>query len=169
MASEEAHVAHAGFPLATLLFSTINLILFLAILARYVLPPIRESARDRHTRIVEELAEAARAKADAELLRAECAARLAQIDAEIAEIHARAREAAERERQRILADAQATADTIRKDAERAAAAEARLAQEQLRAELVRQAVQLAAESTRRQWSAGDQQRAIADFLAQVRR
>jgi F-type H+-transporting ATPase subunit b len=169
MASEEGHAEHGGIPVATLLFSTVNLAIFLGILARYVLPLVRENARERHTRVVEALAEAARAKADAELLRSQCEARLAQIDAEIEEIHARAREAAERERERILAAAHRTADAIRKDAERAAASELRLTQEQLRAELARQAVQLAAESTRAHWSAADQQRSLAEFLTQVRR
>jgi F-type H+-transporting ATPase subunit b len=82
-------------------------------------------------------------------------------------MRAQAREDAERERDRILAAARTAAEAIRKDAERVAAYEVRRTQQLLRAELVRQAVRLAEDAARSQWSAADQQRFIADFLKQV--
>ena len=170
LASEEAHQHHDnGIPVATLLFSTINLIIFIAILARYVFPAVRDWVRDRRTRVVSALHDAAKAKAEAERLRAEWEARIAGIEQTIAELHAQARLDAQRERDRILAAALQAAEGIRKDAERAAAYEARRAQEQLRAELVRAARRLAEAATRAQWSATDQQRSVAEFLEQVSR
>jgi F-type H+-transporting ATPase subunit b len=168
LASEESH-GHApgGIPWSSLLFSAINLAIFVWVLARFVMPAVRQWVRDRRDQVVNDLRDAAAAKAEAERLKAEWEARLADLQHTIAELHAQAQRDAERERERILAAARAAADAIRKDAERAAAYELRRTQAQLRAELVRQAISLAEEATRAQWTAADQQRFIADFLKQV--
>ncbi|MGH3053962.1 MAG: hypothetical protein ACRDL7_03170 [Gaiellaceae bacterium] len=168
LASEEAHGHEAaGIPWSSLLFSAINLSIFIWVLARFVMPAVRQWVRQRRDQVINDLADAAAAKADAERLRAEWQARLADLERTTAELRAQAQRDAARERARILAAARATADNIRKDAERAAAYEIRRTQELLRAELVRQAVRLAEEATRAQWTAADQQRFIADFLKQV--
>jgi len=168
LASEEAHGHEpGGIPWSSLLFSAINLAIFVWVLARFVMPAVREWVRDRRDLVVNDLRDAAAAKAEAERLKAEWEARLADLQQATAELRAQAQRDAERERERILAAAHAAADAIRKDAERAAAYELRRTQAQLRAELVRQAVSLAEEATRAQWTAADQQRFIADFLKQV--
>jgi F-type H+-transporting ATPase subunit b len=167
LASEEEHAHAAGGSLAPLVFSTINLAIFVWILARFTMPSVRNWVRDRHRQVVQALAEAAAAKAEAERLRSEWQARLAQIDQTIEEMRTRAREDVERERERILAAARKTAEAIRKDAERTAAYEVRRIQQQLRAELVQQAVRLAADTARTHWSPDDQDRFVADFLKQV--
>jgi F-type H+-transporting ATPase subunit b len=132
------------------------------------MPAVRTWVRERRDRVINDLESAAEAKAEALQLKAEWEARLAHLDETIAEMRAQARQDAERERARILAAAQKTADTIRRDAERAAAYEVRRMQEQLRAELVRQALRSAEAQARSQWTAADQERFIADFLTQVR-
>ena len=169
LASEEAHGHGGGIPIAALIFSTINLLIFGYLLARFAMPTVRNWVRGRRARVVTALDEAAVALAEAKRLRGEWEARLAQFDAEMAALRDQARHDAERERERILEAAQRTAASIRRDAERAAAYELRRTQQQLRAELVRRAVQLAEEDTRARWSSADQQRAVADFLKQVPR
>jgi F-type H+-transporting ATPase subunit b len=169
LASEAAHGHETGVPWSSLLFSTINLGIFLWVLARFVMPAVRGWVHDRRAQVVKDLEEAAAAKAEAMRLKAEWVARLADLERTTAELRAQAQHDAELERERILAAARAAADTIRKDAERAAAYELRRTQQLLRAELVQQAVHLAEEATRAQWTAADQQRFIADFLKQVER
>jgi F-type H+-transporting ATPase subunit b len=168
LASEEAHghAAH-GVPWGSLLFSAINLGIFVWVLARFVMPAVRAWVSDRRDQVLNDLKQAAAAKEDAARLKAEWEARLAALERTTAELRAQAQRDAEQERERILAAARAAADAIRKDAERAAAYELRRTQQQLRAELVRQAVRLAEEATRAQWTAADQQRFITDFLEQV--
>jgi F-type H+-transporting ATPase subunit b len=168
-ASEEAHAHDGGIPVTTLLFSTINLLIFLWILGRFAMPTVRAWVRRRRDQVVKDLNEAAAAKAEALRLRDEWAKRLVAIERTAAEMQAQATQDAERERERILAAARATAETIRRDAERAAAYELRRTQDELRAELVREAVRLAEAATRAQWTAADQQRFVNDFLRQVRR
>ena len=167
LASEEAP-HEAGIPWSTLLFSTIILLIFLWVLARYVMPAVRDWVRDRRLRVISDLEAAATAKAEALRLQAEWEARLARLDQTIEEMRAQARQDAERERERILAAAHKTAETIRRDAERAAAYEVRRTQELLRAELVRQALRSAEAQAHSQWTPADQARFIADFLKQVR-
>lgn len=168
LASEEAHGHEAhGIPWGSLLFSAINLAIFIWVLARFVMPAVRQWVQQRRDQVVNDLADAAAAKAAAERLRAEWEARLADLERTTAELRAQAQQDAERERERILAAAHAAADAIRRDAERSAAYEIRRTQQQLRAELVRQAISLAEDATRAQWTPADQQRFIADFLKQV--
>ena len=170
VASEEAHGAHGhdgGIPFGSLLLSAANLLIFVWVLNRFMMPAVRSWVAERRSRVVEALEQAATAKAEAERLRAEWQVRLGELERTAAEMRAQARRDAERERDRILAAAQHLADTIRRDAERTAAYETRRIQDQLRAELVRAAVQLAEERTRAEWTAADQQRFVAEFVKQV--
>ncbi len=166
-AEESAHGHEAQSSAGILVFSAINLLIFLWMLGRFVLPPVRDWVRARRQRVVQALEQAAAAKAEAERLRAQWEERLAQFDATVEEMQAQARRDGERERDRILEAARKTADSIRRDAELAAAYELRRTQEQLRAELVRQALRLAEGAARTQLSAADQERFVAEFLKQV--
>ncbi len=167
-ASEAAH-GHGGggIPILTLLFSTVNLLIFGFILSRYALPPVRQWVRDRRNQIVTDLEEAAKARGEAMRLKAEWEDRLAKLEETIGQMREQARQDAERERQRILAEAHRMADTIHRDAERTIAAEIRGVQNELRARVVREAVQSAEGQVREKWTADDQQRFIADFVQQV--
>ena len=170
-AAEEAeHVAEheaQGIPWSSLIFSTINFAIFIGVLARFVWPPVKSWLRERHDKVVAELEAAAAAKAEAEQMQAQWRQRLAQLESEIAALREQARKDIDIERERILAAANKTADTIRRDAERAAAAEVRRAQQELRQLLVKEAVRFAAESAKKGWNAEDQQRSIEEFLRQV--
>lgn len=171
LATEEGHSgAHphaAGIPVWPLFYATVNLLIFLWVLARFALPAVRNFVRDRRKQIVEALETAAAAKAEALKLQAEWETRLAQFEQSVQEMREQARRDAERERDRILASAHKTAEAIRKDAELAAAYELRRTQELLRAGLVQQALRLAEDTARTALTAADQQRFVADFLKQV--
>lgn len=168
LASEEAHHNGHEASFGDLVFPTINFVLFLWILGRFVMPGIRRAVRDRRDTIVAALEEAERAKAAAERLRQEWHERLTQLEHLAAEMRGQAIADAERDRERILAAAHKTAEAIRRDAERAAAYEVSRTQQVLRAELVRRALAVAEGETRARWTAVDQQRSIDEFLTQVR-
>lgn len=156
-----------GFPLWSLIFSAINLTLFVLVLRRFALPPIRTWVRERHDRILRDLNAAADARAAAEQLKADWEARVAGLDDTLAAMRAQAQRDAEIERQRILAEAQRTAERVVRDAEQAAAAELRELQTQLRAELADRALRLAEETVRREWTDADQNRFVDEFVRQV--
>ena len=169
-ASESAHHEHGpgGIPWGTLLFSSINAGIFVFLLARFAWPPIRSWIAERRTTIVQTLAQAERAKREAEQLQQEWERRFAGLQTEIDTMRQQARADVARERGQILAAAQRTAESIRRDAERAAEQEQRAAQQLLREEIARRALALATEQARRQLTRTDHDQFINDFLQQVR-
>jgi F-type H+-transporting ATPase subunit b len=168
-AGEEANEhGHGGIAWGMLLFSIINFVIFGWIIVRYAIPVARDWVRDRHDRIVAELEAAAKARAEAEQLKAQWEARLAALDREIQQIRAAAEADAARERDRILAEARKTAEAIRDDARRAAAQEVRHAEAELRQEVALRAVSLAAQLVREQMTTADQERFVSEFLREVK-
>lgn len=157
----------AGIPWLTLLFSTVNVLIFAWVLNKFAMPSIRAWVKDRHDRIIRDLNAADEARAEATRIKAEWERRLAELEAGIATMRAQAQQDAERERERILAEAQKTAERIQRDAEQAAAAEIRQVRTQLRAELTRRAMDLAEQSVRERWNDADQDRFVSDFIKQV--
>lgn len=170
-AEGEGHAGHGeghGIPWLTLFFATVNLSIFLLILARFLGPTIRHWVADRRDRVIAELDAAARARAEAERLQAEWQARIDNLSREIDEIHRRARSQAEHERDQILNAARETAERIASDAERAAANEVRRAQESLRDEVAREAVTAAERLIRERLTPADHDRFVREFADEVK-
>jgi F-type H+-transporting ATPase subunit b len=167
-AATDPHADHHGIPWSTLFFSAVNFSLFLFLLYRTALPAVRNWAIARRDRIVDELEQAARARAEAEALKAEWERRMERMEHELAGIRDQALADAQRERERILQAAQATAAAIAADAERAAAQELRKAIADLRAQVAREAVATAGEVLRDRLTEADQNRFVEDFLREVR-
>lgn len=168
-AAEAGHGHGGEVPVLTLLFSSINLLIFAFILGRYAIPGVRLWVRTRRNNIVTDLEEAAAALGDARRLKAEWEEKVAQLDDTIRRMHEQARLDAERERERIIGSAREVAASILRDAERTIAAELRRMRAELRAELVREAVALAEGELRKSWTVADQRRFVADFIDQVSR
>lgn len=162
------HDEHHGIPWATLLFSTINLGIFVFLIVRFAWPAIRAWLVERHTTIVRTLADAETAKREAEQLKQEWQRRLDGLQAEIDAMRQKASADIAREREQLLAAAQRTAEGIRRDADRVAEQQLRAAQAQLRDEVARRALALATERARTDLTAADHDRFIGDFLQQVR-
>jgi F-type H+-transporting ATPase subunit b len=163
---EEHHGAH-GVPWAKLAFSTVNFLIFVYILRRYAWPALRNWAAERRSAIANALAQAERAKRDAEVLRAEWQRRLDSLAGELEGLLAQARADIAAERDQILAAARRTAEAIRRDAQRTADSEIRHAQEALRAEVAKQALAIAERLAPQRLTAADQQRFVAEFVRQV--
>jgi F-type H+-transporting ATPase subunit b len=164
-----AHAEHHGIPWAKLLFSTINLAIFVAILRRFAWPMVRDFLAARRAQIVADLEHAARAKREAEKLAAEWKERLAGLAAEIDAMRNKASSEIEAERAEILAAARRMAESIRRDAEKVAGQELSGARTRLRAEVARQALEIASRLAAERLSAEDQRRFVSEFTEQVGR
>jgi len=164
---EEHHGGAHGVPWAKLAFSTINLGIFLYILRRFAWPVLRNWVAERRTAIAGALAQAERAKREAEALRAEWQRRLDRLGGELEGLLAQARGDIAAERDQILAAARRTAEAIRRDAQRTAESEIRNAQEALRAEVAKQALAIAERLAPQRLTPADQQRFVAEFVQQV--
>jgi F-type H+-transporting ATPase subunit b len=166
-AGDAPHGEHHGIPWGKLIFSTINLLIFLSILRRFAWPSVREWLSARRDQIVADLESAARAKHEAEQLQAQWKERLAKLSDEIAGMRKQAQAEIEAEREQILSDAKQMADSIRSDAEKVAAQELRSAQAMLRVEVAKHALAIASRIAEERLSAGDQRRFVDEFLQQV--
>jgi F-type H+-transporting ATPase subunit b len=156
-----------GIPFGTILFSTINLLIFGYIVGRSGVPLVRQWVRTRRNHIVTDLEEAAAARGEALRLKAEWEQRIATLEETIRQMREQARQDSERERERILADAHKVAEGIHRDAERTIGAELRGMRAELRAKLVHEAVRLAEAEVRKQWTPADQERVVTEFVRQV--
>jgi F-type H+-transporting ATPase subunit b len=173
-AEAEHHEAH-GVPWAKLLFSFVNLAIFLSLLPRLApailpklgLPGSSADLRDRRRRVVEALEQAAVAKRESERLQAEWQQKLASLNDELQALRAQAAQDIAAEREQILAAARRLAETIRRDAERAAAQEVRSAGERLREEVAARAFEAACRLAAARIGAADQRRFVGEFIDEV--
>ena len=162
------HDAPHGIPWAKLIFSTINLAIFVGILARFVWPGVKASLLSRRTEVIDLLEKAAQAKAESERLQKEWQTRLANLNVELEEMRRQAAADISAERERILDAAKHVAETIQRDAVRAAEQEVRSAEAELRQEVAAQALAVARRLAGERIRPDDQRRFVAEFLEQVR-
>jgi F-type H+-transporting ATPase subunit b len=167
LAAEGHHAEQHGIPWATLIFSTINFVIFFWVMKRFAWPAVRSWVEDRRSDVVKALEEAGHAKEEADRLKAEWERRLATLSEEIEAMRRQARVEIDRERDKILASARKAADGIREDARRLADQEVREAQVSLRQEVARQAFEIAGRMTVERLTAADQSRFFDEFLNKV--
>ena len=151
-----------------MLWAAVNFLLFVALLVRFLRAPIRDYFRARSERLMEGLAAGARAREQAEALRAAIARDLADLPALRQRLRADLLAAAERERDQLIARGRQAADRIRADARVLAEQEFAAARNALRDELIDEAVRQASGQLRRALKPGDQERLLRDFIASAR-
>ncbi|NOT57482.1 MAG: ATP synthase F0 subunit B, partial [Deltaproteobacteria bacterium] len=156
-----------GWGLGGLFFSTVNFVIFAAILRKYALPAVRDTIRQRRDKIVQALNEAKRAKEEAEALRAEYEHKLAGLASEQQRLQSQALEAAEREKSRILAEASRAAERMQIEARQIAQRELGEARRVLRQEVSEQAVRLATEMVTARLNQNDQRRFVQNLVTEV--
>jgi F-type H+-transporting ATPase subunit b len=167
-AAIEEHQSEAhGVPWMKLALSTINLCIFLYIVRRSAWPTLRNWVAERRAAVATALAQADRAKREAEALRAEWQRRLDRLAGELESMLQQARADIAIERDQILAAARRTAEAIHRDAQRTAESEIRSAQEALRAELAAQALATAERLAPQHLTPVDQQRFVGEFVERV--
>ncbi len=161
--------AHAGGEnaLKQTMYQTLNLALLLGILFYFGRKPIADFFASRREEIQSELSEAASLLSQAEQRNAELQRRLLDLDAEVENIREAARRRADEEAERILSDARATAERIRRDAQSAVALELRRAQAELREEAADLALELAARKLQDQVGDADRDRLVDEFIVRV--
>jgi F-type H+-transporting ATPase subunit b len=148
-------------------FVLVNFAILLGLLAWKGWPIGQQVARERHDLIKTALDEAARLRQEAADKLAGYEKRLAAADAEIQQLVTSMRADAQKEKDRILAAAQAQAAQMKRDAEQRIAAEI----EHARAELTREVTAAATAATekllREKLAPADQHKLVAGFIADV--
>jgi F-type H+-transporting ATPase subunit b len=149
-------------------FMLINFAILLGILAKWGWPLAQKTARERHDLIKTALDEAARLRQQAADKLADYESRLKAADLEIKQLVEGMRADARKEADRIRAAAEAQAAQMARDAEQRIAAEIELARAQLTREVTAAAAAATEKLLRDKLTAGDQQKLVAGFIADVR-
>jgi F-type H+-transporting ATPase subunit b len=160
--------AHA--PSATqLLLPAINFLIFLYLIKRFAMPLVRGHLRARRDEIVTALAEADESKRSAEALVRDYRARLARLEEESQRLRGELAAEGEREKAKLLNEAQELAVRISSDADFLAEQEVKLARQELREEIARLAEEAAQKLLRAGLEPADQKRLVEEFLSGVGR
>lgn len=157
----------SGVLLKDFLYRVFNFAIVVAILAYFLTKPIKKGLAGRSEEIEKALADAKQAKEDAEAKFAEYDRKLTQATEEIAEISAAIKREGELEKQKIIANAKAMAEQIEKDAGKAADLEIAKAKAQLQREAVELAVGVAEDLLKKNFTKDDDTRLIDEYMQKV--
>jgi F-type H+-transporting ATPase subunit b len=162
-----AEAEHHAPSINQIWFPVINFVIFAFILVRYALPTVRNFLLTRREEIITALDEAAAKKRQAEAMVEDYKGRLAGLDQEVQSIQASLRDEGEREKQKLLREAETLAAKLKEDARFLADQEVRAARQKIREEMANEAETAAREIIQRRLSPADQNRLIEDFVQSI--
>ena len=150
--------------LQSFIFPYVNLAIFL-VAAYFVLKgPILGALKSRRESYLALVERSNKAKAEAERQHQELDARLKGLDGELAKMRQDVKDAAEAEAKAIVANAEALAEHLKKEARRIAEAEVTAAKESVRKEILNQVQAQTAEELKRSLDAGRQHKIVASNI-----
>jgi F-type H+-transporting ATPase subunit b len=159
----EGHVASIN----QLFFPLINFLIFLYLLKRFLVPVIQDYLRSRRERLMSALEEAQGKKKSAEAALLNYRERLGKSAEEARALSETFRTDGERQKAKIISDAEEMARKITLDAQFQAEQEVKVARQRLRRELAGAARAEAEKLIRRHLEPGDQERLVEEFLSQL--
>jgi F-type H+-transporting ATPase subunit b len=166
-ASEGGEGAEGGIPSETIVYSAINLIIFLGLLGYFASRPIGDALKSRALTVRSGLDEAARLQQDASQRFSDVEAKLVALGRQVEEMKSEARTSADREAEVLRERADAEVIRLRESAERTIREETLRATASIRGEAASMAVALAKEMLKNEVSVEDQQNLARQFLAMV--
>lgn len=152
---------------STNVYHLINLVILLALIAKFAGPNIKNGLKSRAERVGREIDEAAALHAEAKEILAEYNEKLAGFEAQRIELLDEFKAMGAAERDRIIAAAKIDAERIRNEAKRVAENEAARAKAKLESEIVDRAVASAQSAIREQLNEDDHRRLVADYFGQL--
>jgi F-type H+-transporting ATPase subunit b len=150
------------------LASLINFGVLVFIVVRYGRKPLAASLLRRKETITREIEEAQRFRREAEARLKEYEARLEKIGEELERVRREFREQGERDKERIVREANERRERMKKDTDLLLAQEVKQMQADLLAEVVNEATRVATELLSRRLTLGDHDRFAEAFLMQLR-
>ncbi|HEX9452733.1 MAG TPA: ATP synthase F0 subunit B [Candidatus Binatia bacterium] len=144
-----------------------NFLIYLFIIVKFALPLVRDFLKSRRAEVVSTIAEASAKKQAAEAIVNDYKTKIAGLDKEIQSMQAALRDEGEREKAKLLTEAQTTAVKIKEDAQFLADQEVKIAKQKVRQDLADQAESAARELVQRNLSVADQVRLADEFLQNI--
>lgn len=164
---EGGHGGHGGVPTDLLVFTAINLVLFIGLMVKFAGRPVGDALKNRALEVRAGLDEAARLQQEAQQRFADVEAKLVALGRQVENMKAEAKADAAREAEVLAQRAEADATRLQESAERTIREETARATNAIRGEAAAMAVELAREILRREVNADDQRRLARQFLDAV--
>jgi F-type H+-transporting ATPase subunit b len=152
-----------------MIWHVLNFGVLLAVLVVVARKPIVGFFADRREEITDDIDKAGALLDEATARHNEWQGKIVKLEAELETIRAQARHWAEDERDKILADARATAERIKREATASIEQEIRRAKDELAREASELSLELAAKLLREQVGEGDRDRLMDEFISSVER
>jgi F-type H+-transporting ATPase subunit b len=166
-ASEAAEAEHHAPSINDIWFPLANFLIYAFILVKFALPLVRDFLRSRHEEVLAKVNQASAKRQAAEALVSEYKAKLAGLDKEVQSIHAALGEDGEREKGKLISEAQTMALKIKSDANFLAEQEIKSARQKVREEMAEQAETTARQLVERNLSSADQSRLAQEFIQSI--
>jgi len=144
-----------------------NFIIYAFIIVKFALPLVRDFLKTRREEIVSSIAQASAKKSAAEAFVSDYKAKIAGLAKQIETLQATLRDEGEREKTRLVSEAQSLALKIKADAQFLADQEVKIARQQLRQEMANLAEAAARELVERNLSAADHNRLAEEFIHSI--
>lgn len=151
----------------SLIFPVINFLIFVFLIYRFVLPPARRYFVSRRDEILAAVRSAHESKENADSALRSYRDRLAYADDETKTLLETLRAEGDREKAKILREAEEFAANIRADADFVSQQEIKVARQQIREEIARIAQGAAENAIRANLRAADQERLVEQFLQSI--
>jgi F-type H+-transporting ATPase subunit b len=164
-----AEAEHHAPSITQILFPLGNFLIYAYIIKRFALPVVRDFLRSRRDEILVSIQGAAESKKQAEAALSGYQAKLAGIQREVDGIQAELQAEGEREKSKLIAEAESLAAKIKDDAVFLADQEVKTARQKIRFDMAVQAESTARELLGRHLSSGDQDRLAEDFIQSIGR
>lgn len=149
------------------IFPALNFLIYAVIIVKFALPPVRSFLKSRRDEVVATIAQASAKKAAAQALVDEYKAKLAALDQQVRSLQATLREEGERDKAKLVGDANVMAAKIKADAGILADQEVRMARQKIREDMAIQAEATARALLQRNLSVADQNRLADEFIQSI--
>ena len=149
------------------IFPTLNFLIYLAIIIKFALPPVRSFLKNRRDEVVATMTQASAKKAAAQALVDEYRAKLTALDQLVRSLQSTLRDEGERDKAKLLGEANAMAAKVKADASILADQEVKMARQKIREDMATQAEATARALLQRNLSAEDQNRLADEFIQSI--
>ncbi len=163
------HGEHGGWDVTSIVASFVNFFVLIGLFVFLFKDKLKSFLKERRAAIEVELNEAARLRAEAEAKHKEYSERMAKLDQELAQIKREMIAAGEKERDRIVADAEEKASRMRKEAEFIIEQQMKQLREDLKRETGDAAIEAAEQLLVKATTSFDQQRLAQEYLAAMQK
>jgi F-type H+-transporting ATPase subunit b len=149
------------------LFQIVNFAILLAILIKFIRPPLKGYLEKRHNQVKEELERAKELSEAAEKAYQEAQKRLENLDKEITAIREQMQKEVEQEKKKLMEEAEKKAELMRAQAEQALNEEINQIKKRLKEEISIEALEMAEKLIQKTMTSEDQKRLVNLYIQRL--